>query len=465
MMKLNFFKHANLLVMALVLGFAVSSCKDDDSGPTLSDAADITAFSFAGINPPVAGVISGTTITATVPYDVDVTTLVPTIAVSERATIAPASGVARDFSQPVTYTVTAENGTTTRTYTVNVTQENPPSIAVAPLWQRNLAEGGLPAWFTANNDRDLAVHGNFVYVHNNNDKIRVVSAADGTDVLVREDLEFIDGKENFASGNLFLLGTDTDSQGRIVASNLRVGSADQHPWNVYVWNDKDAEQELLFQYPTPEGYRLGENLTVVGDVRGNATIYVPGGGFGTQNNKMLKFTISGGEVNTTPDIIELGEITNMGNAPDVVAVSNEANSNLIVAGTGIGGIAEYTSAGALVGRLPAALNTGETALLFSFALDVAAFELSGRKIVATTATDFTENAATSGYLYLIDYTDGWDNVTAANIERVPFTPDGNIDTNFNGTGGVDVVVSGNTATVYAVITNFGIGAYTVTIEQ
>lgn len=42
------------------------------------------------------------------------TALVPTIEVSEKATVTPASGVAQDFSngKTVTYTVTAENGTT-----------------------------------------------------------------------------------------------------------------------------------------------------------------------------------------------------------------------------------------------------------------------------------------------------------------------------------------------------------------
>ena len=463
-MKMNYlFKNATLLLLAVFVGFTMSSCGEDEPEPEpLSSEANINSFVFADLDPAVTATVSGTNITATVPYDVDVTALNPTITVSENATIAPASGVARDFSQPVTYTVTAEDGTEV-TYTVTVNQEEPPVLVVNPLWERTLANGGIPDWFTANNDRDLAVAGEFVFVHNNNDRIQVLSAADGSDVSAGAE-GFINGKENFASGNLFLLGTATDSQGRIVASNLRVGSADQHPWNVYVWEDKDASQELLFQYPTPEGYRLGENLSVVGDVRGDAIIYVPGSGYGVSNNEILKFTITGGEVNTTPEIIALEGVETLGNAPDVNPVSDAADANMIVAGTGLAGIAEFDAAGNLVGRLPESLNEGETAVLFTFALDVVPFEIQGRKVVATTATDFTENAADAGYLYLIDYTDGWENVTAANIERVALTPEGNIDTNFNGTGGVDVVVNGDEATVYALITNFGVGAYNVTFE-
>lgn len=53
------------------------------------------------------------------PEGTDVTQLVPVIVVSEGATISPASGEAQDFSNSVTYTVTALNGTTSD-YTVTV---------------------------------------------------------------------------------------------------------------------------------------------------------------------------------------------------------------------------------------------------------------------------------------------------------------------------------------------------------
>lgn len=56
------------------------------------------------------------------PAETDVTQLVPTIEVSEGATVEPASGVAQDFTNPVTYTVTAQNGTTA-VYTVMVIVE------------------------------------------------------------------------------------------------------------------------------------------------------------------------------------------------------------------------------------------------------------------------------------------------------------------------------------------------------
>ena len=56
------------------------------------------------------------------PAETDVTQLVPTIEVSDGPTVEPASGVAQDFTNPVTYTVTAQNGTTAA-YTVMVIVE------------------------------------------------------------------------------------------------------------------------------------------------------------------------------------------------------------------------------------------------------------------------------------------------------------------------------------------------------
>lgn len=62
------------------------------------------------------------TVILNLPDGTDVTHLVPTIVVSEGATVSPASGEAQDFTNPVAYTVTAQNGTTA-TYTVTVAFE------------------------------------------------------------------------------------------------------------------------------------------------------------------------------------------------------------------------------------------------------------------------------------------------------------------------------------------------------
>ncbi|MCX6877119.1 MAG: DUF2341 domain-containing protein [Verrucomicrobia bacterium] len=82
-----------------------------------SSACDITACDFGVLG---AATVSGTGITLTVPVGTVVTGLAPIFTLSSFATISPASGIAQDFTNPVIYTVTAQNGTTKKTYTVTV---------------------------------------------------------------------------------------------------------------------------------------------------------------------------------------------------------------------------------------------------------------------------------------------------------------------------------------------------------
>ena len=157
--------------------YTVTVSQDD----VQSNEAEITSFVLGDLSPPVDGVITDTAIDASVPSDVDITAIVPTIVISESATIAPDTGVAQDFTSPVVYTVTAQDGST-KDFTVTIVNEAEPEIAIVPIWQQTLADGGLPSWYTANNDRDLSISSEFIYVHNNNDKIRVLSLTDGSDV-------------------------------------------------------------------------------------------------------------------------------------------------------------------------------------------------------------------------------------------------------------------------------------------
>ena len=80
----------------------------------------ILSFTIDGVEGEINEVAK--TVTLVMPEGTDVTELVPTIVVSEGATVTPASGEAQDFTDPLTYTVTAQNGTTAA-YTVTVVVE------------------------------------------------------------------------------------------------------------------------------------------------------------------------------------------------------------------------------------------------------------------------------------------------------------------------------------------------------
>jgi hypothetical protein len=82
------------------------------------------------------------TISVTVPYGTDVRALVPTVAFTGDS-VAPASGVSQDFTDPVKYTVTS--GASTMDYTVTVTVSDSLSVG-------DFGFGGTVAYILGPND-------------------------------------------------------------------------------------------------------------------------------------------------------------------------------------------------------------------------------------------------------------------------------------------------------------------------
>jgi cytoskeletal protein RodZ len=91
--------------------------------PTQTQSSDkaITSFTFQTLTPAANATIDegAHTITVNVPPNTNVTSLTPTIEVSDSATVSPASGTPQNFTNPVTYTVTAQDGST-QNYIVTV---------------------------------------------------------------------------------------------------------------------------------------------------------------------------------------------------------------------------------------------------------------------------------------------------------------------------------------------------------
>jgi hypothetical protein len=112
----------------------ISGCNQFDSIPKSVEKA-ITAFSINGVE----GSINGTNISITLPAGTAIADLVPEITVSPKATVSPASGEAQDFTGPVSYTVTAEDGTTqayivtVETVTVETPEKELTGIEIARL--------------------------------------------------------------------------------------------------------------------------------------------------------------------------------------------------------------------------------------------------------------------------------------------------------------------------------------------
>jgi outer membrane protein assembly factor BamB len=109
-----------LSLLATIIALAVS-CTKEEIDPIPDDEKEIVALSFKDTNGTIAASqvtvgFSNDTILLTFPYSTDLTHLTPSITI-KGLHIEPASDVEQDFSQPVYYTVTAEDSST-RVYVV-----------------------------------------------------------------------------------------------------------------------------------------------------------------------------------------------------------------------------------------------------------------------------------------------------------------------------------------------------------
>lgn len=92
----------------ILFGFTlifICSCGKDPPGP--SSEKIIVNFSISNTE---ATIIESTRIISLIISETDLTSLSPTIIISANATVSPASGITQNFSSPITYTVTAEDG-------------------------------------------------------------------------------------------------------------------------------------------------------------------------------------------------------------------------------------------------------------------------------------------------------------------------------------------------------------------
>nr|WP_275901555.1 DUF5018 domain-containing protein [Cohnella algarum] len=123
----------------------------------LNPAKAIASFAFNGLTPAVVGTVDEANheIELTVPYGTDLTNLVPTIS-HTGASVSPNTGVAQDFTSPVTYTVTAEDGTQ-QAYTVTVSVGQNPAKAIASFAFNGLTPAVVGTVDEANHEIELTV--------------------------------------------------------------------------------------------------------------------------------------------------------------------------------------------------------------------------------------------------------------------------------------------------------------------
>ncbi len=167
-------------------------------GPA-NTACDITSFGTD-----VAGSMAVITPSGTVdwylPYGTDMTTLAPNLTLSSGATSVPVIGTTRDFTLPQTYTITAQDGSTTKDYTVTPT----------------VSQESALVWNTTNGDWD-SLTANWTGQSTNTDR----PFSNGDAVIFSKTAG---GTINIAAGMLPTSTTVSATSGNYIFSGQPVGS-------------------------------------------------------------------------------------------------------------------------------------------------------------------------------------------------------------------------------------------------
>lgn len=147
-----------LLLASSAMMLAFSSCEnktepepEPEPEPELSSDAYITAFTVTSGDVTIEGTIYEEDQVIELVYMADqlpsLATATATVSVSEGATISPDPSEVRDYTaaEPVTYTVTAEDGETTRTYSIEPV-EGETIVRCEPVWDKTFGDLGLGSY-------------------------------------------------------------------------------------------------------------------------------------------------------------------------------------------------------------------------------------------------------------------------------------------------------------------------------
>lgn len=237
-----------------------------------SSAKQITGFTIADQIGETKINQTNYTIKLTMPAETDLKSLEPQITISDKATVDPESGTAQNFSSPVTYTVTAEDGST-QAYTVTVEVESQSNTIsevdvtgitapVAGATPDTSAKDGIH--WSAGTVTWNPNHTTFAYETKYTASV-TITAADGyqfaeegalTATIDGEDAEVTRTSDTAITVSYEFPATDAEGDTYTVTYTLTNLTADEQPKQV----EKDGELEATLT--AEEGYELPDKITV-----------------------------------------------------------------------------------------------------------------------------------------------------------------------------------------------------------
>lgn len=196
---------------------------------------------------------------------------------------------------------------------------------------------GTDAW-----DRGIAMDDNYIYIARGN---KSMTAEAGTPPIypaygviaikiADKSAKLLDRTGMYTTGETGLGAHGTTDVnvigGKIVACNL--ANSANNILKVFVWNDVNSAPSLLFSYnvgaaPNP---RLGDKFTFEGDLTNGKLRFFDY----NANNRYYEFSITGGVVNTTPNIVTVPGILEPSTGSSAGAIYKYSTTEYLFSGTG-----------------------------------------------------------------------------------------------------------------------------------
>ncbi|MEO9891995.1 leucine-rich repeat domain-containing protein [Aurantibacter sp.] len=266
-------KNKTKITILLLLMIAVGCSKKNDDAPIIeSDAKELLTVSFnSQANPDVQGSVNGTvsqetkTAIVMVPIGTVLTSLTPTLTLSNKASYSPQGP--QDFTNNVTYTITAENGSTA-TYVISVSEIQSSESQLLGFTLLKIS-----------NDINENLVGT---VHDDTKSVRLITSAMTDVTLLSPTLEVSEGAsytpeglQDFSEPVTYTVtaadGSTTEYMVNIrTERDLLIAISEANPQNTLEWNYNEQDIDDWNDVDlTEDGYveylHLDENLSIVPD--------------------------------------------------------------------------------------------------------------------------------------------------------------------------------------------------------
>lgn len=257
-----------------------------------SSACEVISFSLD--SPAVGGVVDKAAHHVLLPTKDDVTASTATVQVSAHATISPDPKQPRDYSKPVKFTVTADDGHTTAEYLVEVgdpekLESGIDANSVERLFNFDpVSRLGLPAYNQACYPSLAVSSGRLIFCYGNGTAPMVLNGKDGTKV----------GTMKLGSAKADVITSDEAEH--ILIANYAEGGESAGTVNVYVSDGPSDTPVLLCSFTNPSICPIGHRMKVIGNVKSDAIITFTAEGIDgvTESSDAVYVTIKDGAMDS-----------------------------------------------------------------------------------------------------------------------------------------------------------------------